>query len=80
MNLNRDDAFVFLRAAVLIVAGLVLMASAVAADPPRLPPGVTCADVRAKVAEHGEVYAYAWARLRGYSKAQINEAKRCLRN
>ena len=62
-------------AAILVATGL----HARAADTPRLPPGVTCAAVRAKVAEHGKVYAYAWARLQGYSKAEINEARRCLR-
>lgn len=49
------------------------------AAPPRLPEGVTCADVRAKVAEHGKVIAYGWARLQGYSKRDIDQAKRCLK-
>jgi uncharacterized protein YbaA (DUF1428 family) len=46
---------------------------------PDLPQGVTCEFVRAKVAEHGKVVAYAWARLQGYSKEEIKQAKRCLR-
>ncbi len=62
--------------AVLILMGTCTMARA--ADPPELPPGVTCSLVRAKVAEHGKVYAYAWARLNWYSKAEIDAARLCL--
>lgn len=52
----------------------------VAADVPKqLPAGVTCEQVRSMVAEYGKVYAYAWARLQGYTAAQIAEAKRCLK-
>lgn len=50
-----------------------------AADDPKLPPGVTCSDVRSNVAQYGKIAAYAWARLHGYSSKQINEAKKCLR-
>jgi hypothetical protein len=46
---------------------------------PQLPPGVTCAVVKAQVAEHGYVKALVWARSQGYSWAQIHEAKKCLR-
>lgn len=77
--MNRDDALVFLRAIILVGVGLVLLATAIAAEPPKLPPGITCEMVREKVAEHGRVLAYAWAKLQGYSKAQIKEAERCLR-
>lgn len=80
-GLARDDWMVWLRA-VLLVAACWLLAAAIAlaaGDPPRLPEGVTCELVRAKVAEHGRVYAYAWARLAGFTTAQINEAKRCLK-
>lgn len=45
---------------------------------PKLPAGVSCEFVRSKVAEHGKLVAWAWARLNGYSRAEINEAKRCL--
>ena len=76
--MNRDDAKVFLHAG-LIAAILVLSAAAFAADPPRLPAGVTCELVRAKVAEHGKVYAYGWAKLQGYTSAEISQAKRCLK-
>lgn len=79
-NLNRDDRKVFLVAGALYaLVALIGAGFALAADPPRLPAGVTCADVRAKVAEHGKVYAYAWAKLNGYTTAQINEAKKCVR-
>jgi hypothetical protein len=77
--MNRDDRKVFLHAGLIAAAVVIAATLAHAADPPRLPPGVTCADVRAKVAEHGKVYAYAWARLNGYTTAQINEAKKCVR-
>ena len=58
---------------------LLLAAPARADDPPKLPDGYTCEDVRAKVAENGRIVAYAWARLHGYSKRDIAEAKKCLR-
>lgn len=61
----------------LALAALFIVTAAQAAA--ELPPGVTCEFVRAKVAEYGKVYAYAWARLHGYSAAQIAEAKRCLK-
>jgi hypothetical protein len=64
---------------VVALAASLVATLAHAADSPRLPPGVTCSDVRAKVAEHGKVYAYAWARLQGYSATEITEAKKCLR-
>jgi hypothetical protein len=38
------------------------------ANTPQLPTGFTCEAVRAKVAEHGKIVAYAWAKLKGYSK------------
>jgi hypothetical protein len=60
----------------LVLLGISLKARA---EAPRLPHGVTCEFVRAKVAEHGKVVAYAWARLQGYSKEEIKQAKRCLR-
>jgi hypothetical protein len=62
------------------LAALILMATCVMArsDEPMLPAGIACADVRAKVAEHGKFIAYAWARLHGYSRHQISEAKKCL--
>lgn len=63
----------------LVAIALVATCTRARADPQRLPPGVTCAAVRAMVAEHGKVYAYAWARLQGYTAAQIAEAKRCLK-
>jgi hypothetical protein len=62
------------------LAALVLMGTeASAADPPRLPAGVTCEAVRAKVAEHGKIIAYAWATLQGYTRHDLKEAAKCLK-
>jgi hypothetical protein len=57
---------------------LLLLSTGAMAEEPKLPPGVTCVDVRAKVDQHGQYVAYAWARLNGYSRAQIKEARKCL--
>ena len=75
--MNRDDAKVMMHAG--LIALFMIVTAAAFADEPKLPPGVTCADVRGKVAEYGETIAYAWARLQGYSRAQIREARKCLR-
>lgn len=50
------------------------------AGEPKLPEGVSCSDVRAHVAQYGKIAAYAWAKLQGYSKAEIEQAKRCLKS
>lgn len=76
--MNRDEVKTCLVGGVLAALIVIAATLAYAADPPRLPPGVSCADVRAKVAENGKVYAYAWAKLNGYTTAEINEAKKCL--
>jgi hypothetical protein len=47
---------------------------------PKLPPGVTCEVIRAKVAEHGMYVAYAWAKQNGYSDKHIAQANQCLRS
>ena len=47
---------------------------------PKLPPGVTCEVIRAKVAEHGMYVAYAWAKQNGYSDKHIAQANKCLRS
>lgn len=57
---------------------LVLVLTATPAHAVKLPQGVSCELVRSRVAEHGKVIAYAWARLNGFSKREINEAGRCL--
>ena len=75
--MNRDDYMAILGGAVL--AFLFLCTVAFAEQPVRLPAGVTCSMVREKVSEHGKVYAYAWARMQGYSSAEISQAKRCLK-
>lgn len=63
----------------LLAALLCLAASAVLAAEPKLPPGISCADVRARVAEYGKTVAFGWALANGYSMAQIREARKCLR-
>jgi hypothetical protein len=65
-----------LACALLIAA---IATSSAAKEPPKLPPGVTCDLVRSKVAEHGRLVAYAWAKLNGYSNKDIAEARKCLR-
>lgn len=50
-----------------------------AAAEPKLPPGVNCELIRALVVQYGYTKAVYWARLNGYSWAQIYEAKKCLR-
>lgn len=44
------------------------------APAPQLPPGVTCEQIRAMVAEHGKPKAIAWALRQGYSWAEIIRA------
>jgi hypothetical protein len=78
--MNRDDAWVFLRAA-LIALAVVLLATASHADAPKLPAGVTCEQVRANYANFshlGRGVIRAWLRLNGYSKRDIVEAEKCL--
>jgi hypothetical protein len=66
------------------VACLVFTAAATpllaAEQQPKLPPGVTCEVVREKVALHGVLVAYAWAKQNGYSDKHIAQANRCLRS
>lgn len=45
--------------------------------PPAMP--VDCATIRYHVAEHGKAKSIAWAVKNGYTWAQINEARRCLK-
>jgi hypothetical protein len=64
-----------------IIAALIFLcisSIAYAAEPPRLPQGITCEMVRSEVAKHGRVYAYTLARLHGFSTVEIAEAKKCL--
>ncbi len=65
-----------------MIVALVLLALAgpvLAADPPRLPEGVTCDHVRAVVKEHGKVKALALALQHGATWEQVRAARRCLR-
>ncbi len=65
------------------VFALILMATpaAGAADlaGPKLPYPYTCEDIRTNVALYGKALAWSWAVLHGYTKAEINEARKCLR-
>jgi len=58
---------------------IVLLLAAAPVREPQLPPGVSCADIRAAVDAHGLAAAIWWARQNGYSWTQIFEAKKCLR-
>lgn len=49
------------------------------AIPPKPQAVITCDAVRAIVTERGMYGAYEWAKQRGYSDQQINEAMKCLR-
>jgi hypothetical protein len=40
---------------------------------------INCSQIKLLVAEHGRVKAIVWAREHGYTWAQINEARKCLR-
>jgi len=57
---------------------VIFLAAALTREP-QLPPGVTCADIRSSVDTYGLATAIWWARQKGYSWAQIFEAKKCLR-
>jgi hypothetical protein len=60
----------------LIVAMVAMVNAAHAAEPPKLPVGVTCEAVRERVAEHGRAAAIAWALASGYSWRQIRDARK----
>jgi hypothetical protein len=75
--MNRDDAKIFLRAA--LIALFIMVAATAFAGDPKLPAGISCADVRAKVAELGWLRAVAFALEQGASWRQIRDAKKCLR-
>ena len=72
---RRGWLFLALMAAVLV--GVLLHSKAGRAD--TLPHGVTCSDIRAHVALHGERAALVWAIRQGYSWREIREARKCLR-
>lgn len=75
--MNRDDWKVILRAT--LIAACMVLGAAALADEPKLPAGKTCADVRENVARYGRFVARTWARLNGYTKAEIREAEKCLK-
>lgn len=52
---------------------------AIAAEPPDLPPGLTCDHVRESVRRYGKVIAIIVAKANGATHAQIEEAKKCLK-
>lgn len=71
---SRGLLFVFLTACAL----LMLAGKARSADSPRLPAGVTCNDIRQHVQRYGYWPALLWAKANGFSKDEIEAAKRCL--
>lgn len=74
--MNRDDGKAFLVAC--LVAAAIVLAAAGAVGAAELPPGIDCVMVRRLVADHGKLKALAWAIRQGYSREQINEARKCL--
>lgn len=69
-----------LRSLIAAAAALCLSLAPVrAADPPNLPLGFTCDDVRAAVEQYGKIAALALAKLNGATPAQIAEARKCLK-
>ena len=66
--------------AALIVLSLTLAFAEDARKPQTLPDGsYTCADVKRYVATYGEPFVLKWARRFGYTPAQIEWARRCLK-
>jgi hypothetical protein len=63
--------------ALLMTMGVI--SAAAAEEPPAgLPTGITCDDVRAKVAELGKIKALAMAIEKGATWRQLAAARRCL--
>lgn len=60
------------------IAAALACASPAMADEPKLLSGITCTEVRAKVAELGKIKALALALENGATFRQIREARRCL--
>ncbi len=61
---------------IILLAALVLIATGLrarAADP------IDCAAIRFYAAEHGKARALAWALQNGYSWAEIQQARKCLK-
>ena len=65
--------------AVLLLAVAVLLTVCVRARAADLPEGVDCATIRRYVQQHGQSKALIWALENGYTLAQINAARKCLR-
>ena len=64
--------------ALLLALGSPALGADTRLSPPRLPPGVTCEDVRTHVRRWGKLVALAWAKAQGFSRVEIREAQRCL--
>lgn len=60
------------------VIALLVMSSTAGASEQKLPAGVTCSMVQDYVKAYGRFAAFAWAKLNGYSNAEIREAGKCL--
>lgn len=76
--MTRDDAKVLFHAG-LIALFVICFAAIAHAEEPKLPNGISCEDVRAKVAELGRVKALALAFENGATWKQIRQAMRCLK-
>jgi hypothetical protein len=68
-----------LRSLIGAVAICISLAPANAADPPNLPFGYTCEEVRAAIQQYGQSTALALAKLKGATPPQIAEARKCLK-
>lgn len=69
------------RIALMAVAVTLVASPAIAADRDRtdMPPGISCEQVRAAVAEYGRIKALALALEHGATWTQIKAARRCLK-
>lgn len=77
--INRRGMTVLTFLALLAISLGQSRAANLAANEPKLPSGYTCEDVRAKVAELGQIKAIAWALENGATWRQLREARKCLR-
>lgn len=57
---------------------ILLLVIIAGADEPKSPNTLVCEVVRWYVSEYGEPAAMSWAKSHGWSKARIDEARRCI--
>lgn len=76
----RDLAIGALAAALIVLLSVAVFAADQKAPPQKnAPSSVTCADVKTYVAAYGETFVFGWAKRLGYTQAQIDWAKSCLK-